>query len=115
MSKKKYLRKNEFRYDTSPNVRRADGKGHMAYVSAKQGHRAKINIITHASSFHNEPTMKMVINPDRTSTYNKPSRFSVPRWENDTYLKEPNRGYWKISKQDRIAIKKFNKKYDKKK
>lgn len=115
MSKKKYLRKSEFRYDTSPTVRRADGKGHVAYVSAKYGHKSKINIITHAKTFYEEPTMLMAVNPDRASTYKRPSRFSVPRWENDKYLKPPQGGYWKLSKQDRIAVKKFNKKYAKKK
>ena len=112
---KKYLKKNEFKYNTSPNVRRADGRGHMAYVSAKQGHKAKVNIITHSKIFYEEPTIKMHKNPDRESTYKKPSYFSVPRWENEKYLKRPEGGYWKLDKKDRIAIKKANKKYAKKK
>ena len=115
MSKKKYLRKNEFRYNANPDVARPDGRGHMAYVSAKYGHKSKINIVTHSRTFYDEPTTLMRVNPDRMSTYKKSSRFSVPRWENDKYLKSPQGGYWKLSKEDRIAIKKFNKKYAKKK
>ena len=114
VSEKKYLQKNEFKYVKSPAVLRPDGKGHVGYVSARRGHKAKVNIITHSKTFFGEPTFEMHKNPDRETTYKKPSRFSVPRWENDKHLKEPEAGYWKIDKKDRIAIKKVNKKYEKK-
>ncbi len=113
MSKKKYLQKNEFRYDRSPNVTRHDGKGHVVYVSAKHGHKSKINVITHSDKFFNEPTMKLTKNPNRQSKDSRQSRFSVPVWENDTYLEAPKSGYWKFIKKDRIAVKKFNKRYKK--
>ncbi len=113
MSKKKYLRKNEFRYDTSPKVRRSDGKGHNAYVSAKQGHQAKINIITHAKTFFDEPTVPMHKNPNRSKPDQRQSYFSVPRWESDNFLKNKSEGSWVLHKKDRIQIKKFNKRYDK--
>ena len=48
---KKYLRKNEFRYDTNPRVRNKKNKGHVAYVSVIHGNRSKVNIITHSGSF----------------------------------------------------------------
>lgn len=115
MSKKKYLRKNEFRYDTSPKVRRPDGKGHNVYVSLKQGHRARINVITHSKSFFNEPTQELRYNPNPSKPDKRISYFSVPRWENDAYLKNKSSGTWHLHKEDRIKIKKLNKRYGKKK
>lgn len=115
MSRKKYLSKNEFRYNTNPNVRNPRGEGHMAYVSAKRGHESKINIITHAKTFYGEPTSEMKKNPDRANPSKTKSRFSVPRWEKDHYLVRPEKGYWRIDKRDKTAIKKFNKKYQKRK
>lgn len=119
MSNKKYLRKNEFRYNISPNVQRRDGRGHVAYLSAKKGHKAKINVITHSDRFFNEPTQPLSKNPEIQRDGNRAkdkrtSRFSVPVWENDKYLQEKPRGIWHMSKEDRIKIKKFNKKYSKK-
>lgn len=113
MSKKKYLRKNEFKYDRSPSVTRHDGKGHVVYVSAKHGHKAKINVITHSEKFFDEPTKQLGKNPNRESKDSRQSRFSVPRWESDTYLESPKSGFWKFTKKDRKTVKKFNKHYKK--
>ena len=109
--KKKYLAKNEFRYNMHPDVVRKDGKGHISYVSAKQGHKAKVNVITHSKVFYGEPTYPLKQNPDRESTYKTQSYYSKPVWQSDSYLSKPNSGYWKLSKADRIAIKKTNKKF----
>ena len=114
MSKKKYLRKNEFRYDTSPKVRRPDGRGHTVYVSAKQGHQAKVNVITHSTTFFGEPTHELSKNPQRDTRNRRPARFSSPRWESDTDLKNPPRGIWRLEKKDRRRILNFNRKYKKK-
>ena len=114
MSKNKYLRKNEFRYNTNPAVKNPRGQGHMAYVSVRQGHKAKINIITHARTFYGEPTMKLRENPNRSKPSKRPSRFSVPRWEKDKYVTEKPNDTWRLSKVDRSAIRKFNVKYDQK-
>ena len=108
------MRKNEFRYNSNPDVKNPKGKGHVAYVTVRHGKRSKINIITHGSSFYGEPTELLLINPNRLSKDTRPSRFSVPIWESNTYLKDfPKVGYWKMSKADRIKIKKFNKRYKK--
>ena len=115
MSNKKYLRKNEFRYDSNPAVKNPRGQGHMAYVSVRQGHKAKINIITHAKTFFGEPTMELRENPNRSKPSKRPSRFSVPIWEKDKYLKEKPNETWRLSKLDRSEIRKFNVKYRKKK
>ena len=109
--KKKYLQKNEFRYDTNPLIRKKNGEGHNAYVSAKQGHRAQINILTHSDTFFGEPTFELDQNPERSKPSKRKSRFSKAVWENDKHLKEPSRGTWVLSKKDRAKIKKVNKKY----
>ena len=114
MSKKKYLKKNEFKYNKNPAVKNPKGEGHTAYVSARRGNKFKINIITHAKNFFGEPTVPLHKNPHRDKPSKKPSNFSVPRWEQEQYLKEKPKGFWKLDKKDKIAIKKFNKKYNKK-
>ncbi|MBQ8738158.1 MAG: hypothetical protein IJZ04_01540 [Clostridia bacterium] len=109
---KKYLRKNEFRVCTHPDVISPRGDTHVVYVSAKHGHKAKVNVITHSLTFFNEPTIKMRKNPNIVSKDPRPSRFSVPRWYSDkTIEKKPEKGVWRLHKVDKIAIKKFNKKY----
>ena len=110
---KKYLRKNEFRYSTSPNVLRHDGKGHPVYITAKYGHKTKQNVITHSMVFFNQPTEKLIKNPNRMSKDKRPSYFSVPFWDDDKHLTPLNYGYWKMSKDDRKRIKNFNKKTQK--
>ena len=95
-------------------MKRNDGRGHVAYISARQGNNFKINTITHATTFYGEPTVKFSTNPNLSSKDTRPSRFSVPRWQNANSLKANPKGYWRLSKVDRIKIKKFNKKYAKK-
>lgn len=112
ISGKKYLRKGEFRVSTHPDVISPRGDTHVVYVSAKQGHKAKVNVITHSSTFFGEPTKAMHKNPDITSKDPRRSRFSVPRWHSDkTIMEKPKKGFWRLHKADKIAIKKFNKKY----
>ena len=114
ISKNKYLKKNEFKYNKNPAVKNPRGQGHNAYVSARYGNRYKINIITHAKEFFGELTTPLHKNPERSRSSKKTSRFSVPRWEHERYLKEKSKGYWKLDKKDKVAIKKFNKKYKRK-
>lgn len=110
ISQKKYLRKNNFYYNTNPKIKNPQGEGHMFYGSAKHGHRVKGNIITHGKTFFGKSTYPLSKNPNRESTDKRPSRYSIPYWEKDKYLVKPDKGYWKMSKADRIAIKKTNKK-----
>lgn len=111
ISKSKYLKKNEFRYNKNPAVKNRRGEGHTAYVSARRGNKFKINIITHSKSFYGEPTHLMRKNPNRSKPSKRSSYFSVPRWEQERYLRDKPKGYWKLDKKDKTAIKKFNKKY----
>ena len=69
-------------------MRKNNGRYHTAYISAQRGHRKKINIITHSSNFYGEHTTDLYENPEKSNYNKKPSRFSVPRWEKDIYLKE---------------------------
>ena len=62
ISKDKYLSKNDFWYDTSPNVRRSDGKGHVVYRTAVHKKKSKINVITHSNSFFDESTHSLTRN-----------------------------------------------------
>ena len=73
--KDKYLRKNEFRYNSNPNVRNKKGEGHIAYVTVRHKRRSKINIITHASTFYGEPTYPLEHNPEIFSPYKKKISF----------------------------------------
>lgn len=111
-SKKKYLRKNNFRYNTNPNVLNLHNEGHTAFITAKHGHKAKINIITHSKEFYGMPTKELSQNPNKANPSKKKSRYSIPVWENEKYLKDNAKGYWKISKRDNKQIRKDNKKYE---
>ena len=80
--KDKYLRKDEFRYNSNPKVKNPRGEGHVACVTVRHKKNSKINIITHADNFYGEPTTKLSVNPERfpkNKSQKKPSRFSVPR------------------------------------
>ena len=112
MSKKKYLSKSDFHYDTSPNVRRFNGRGHVVYRSAVHKDKSKINVITHSDKFYNEPTRPLLKNPEIKSNDKRQSNYSVPRWEKTKYLVPP-KGMWRLTKKDKKAIKKFNSKYKK--
>ena len=65
-------------YNSNPKIKTKRGQGHMAYMSAKLKHKAKINIITHSKTFYGEPTNDFIVNPNRLSKDKRPSRFSIP-------------------------------------
>ena len=92
-------------------MKRNDGRGHIAYISARQGNNFKINTITHATTFYGEPTIELSTNPNVSSKDKRISRFSVPVWQSANSLKTKPKGVWRLSKRDRVKIKKFNKKY----
>ena len=114
IAKDKYLRKNEFRYNKNPEVRNPRGEGHVAYVTVRHKKKSKINIITHALNFFGEPTEKLNCNPELSKSSKRPSRFSVPVWEHNSNLVDKPKGVWRMSKEDRKKIHKFNKKYARK-
>lgn len=114
ISKDKYLRKNEFKYNTNPDVKNRRGEGHIAYVTVRHKRNSKINTITHSKTFYGEPTHPLSKNPNLSDHSARQSRVSVPVWEKNSYLKDAPRGTWKMSRQDRKLIRKINKRYSKK-
>ena len=46
---------------------------------------------------------------------NEESRFSVPYWEKNKYIKDKPKGVWRMAKIDKRKITKVNKKYANKK
>ena len=115
MSKKKYLRKNEFRFFTNKNYLSKKGDPHPAYISARQGHKFRFNVVTHTKTFFNEPTTPLSSNPNKLSKDPRVSRVSVPRWANankENFSEERlSKHQWRFSKKDLSAVKKLNKKY----
>ena len=108
------MRKNEFRYNTNPDVINPMGEGHIAYVSVKNKKHSKINIITHSKSFYGQPTYLLKKNPNISKPSKRQSYVSIPVWEKNSYLVEKPKGIWHLSNVDRKSIRKFNKKYARK-
>lgn len=107
----KYLRKKEFRYDDNPALKNKKGKGHTAYVTVEHGERAKINLITHSKKpFFGKGTEELSRSPRIGDKDPRPSRVSVPYWEEKKFLKKKPYGKWRLPKKDRILIEKINRK-----
>ena len=105
----KYLRKKEFRYDTNPKLRNKNGKGHVTYMTVQHGNRAKVNVITHSGKpFFGKPTKTLSCNPKVGSKDPRPSRISVPFWEDTKHLQKKPFGTWQLSKKDEKMIHKMN-------
>lgn len=111
----KYLRKNEFRYDTNPKYKNKKGKGHTVYVSVQHGDRSKVNAITHGKNFNLKRTKVLSKNPEVGSKYKNQSRVSMPFWEENKYIQNKAKGIWRFCKEDRVKIKKMNRKDSRKK
>ncbi len=110
---RKYLRKNEFRYYTKPEYLSKGGKPHVAHISAKHNDKYKFNLITHSKTFFNSNTKELKKNPNRSNSGQidkRPSRISVPRWDKIKYFSKNKLLHWRFDKQDKSAIKKWNKK-----
>ena len=109
---RKYLRKNEFRYYFKPEFLSKSGKPHVAYITVKHNDKYKFNLITHSKKFFDSETKELTKNPDRNNGVKdkRPSRVSVPRWDKTKYFSKDKLSYWRFDKQDKSAIKKWNKK-----
>ena len=110
---KKFLRKDEFRFYKNKKFLSKSGEPHPAYIFARYGRKYKFNVITHSRSFFGESNMDLQKNPYRLSTDRRTSRISVPRWDYDSNFSEErlHKKDWKFSRNDKIAIIKWNKKY----
>lgn len=116
--KNKYLRKDEVRKYTNPKHLSKQGNAHPARVIAKRKNAYKFNVITHSDNFFDEPTIKLTENPNKNKREKKdprPSRASVPRWDNKRNFSKTKEENWHFTKQDKTKIKKNNKKYENRK
>lgn len=113
--KSKYLRKDEVRMYNNPRHLSKSGKPHPARISAKHNNAYKFSVITHSETFFDEPTIELAENPNKNKLARKdprPSRVSVPIWENKHNFSKTKEENWHFSKQDKAKIKKNNKKYE---
>lgn len=112
MAKKKYLRKSEFRYYNRKEYLDKNGNPHPAYITVRNGHKYKFNVITHSKNFFGKPTEQLDKNPEINSKYKgkKESRVSISRWDNDNQFSDKlPKNNWHLTKNDKKKIKKMNK------
>lgn len=108
---KKYLRKNEFRFDLNPAHQGEEKKPHPAYITAKKGHKYKANSITHSRYVNNIETLDVGENPDKLSKDKRKSRISPPFWQGEKSFSVERLSNFRFSNQSRKKIKKYNKKF----
>ncbi len=114
MSEKKYLRKNEFRFDLNPEHLNKKGEPHPAYISAKYKHMLKANSITHARyTTDGKQTFDISENPNKLSKDKRQTRISPPFWQNEKKFSKDKSSNFRFSNKTRKQIKKYNKKFNK--
>ena len=109
--RKKYLQKNEFRFDINPAHLNKKGEPHPAYITAKQKHMMKANSITHARTINGAPTIDINENPDKLSKDKRQTRISPPYWQKEEQFSKNTLSNFRFSNETRKQIKKINKKY----
>lgn len=82
-------------------------------VTEKSRHK-KSSLKEELSVRYGEAMQLLRKNPERSKPSKRTTYYSVPRWERNSYLKEKANGFWRMDKEDRINIHKFNKRYSKK-
>lgn len=111
---KKFLTKNEFRFDTNPEHMGKDKEPHPTFISGRRGHKYLGNSITH-SRYTNDgkPTYYFGENPNKKRDPNdrRISRVSVPFWQSEKMFSKEKLCNYRYSNRTRKKIKKFNKKY----
>ena len=111
---KKFLRKNEFRFDNNPAHFGKDKKPHPAYITAKCGHKFKANSITHSrKTTDGKKTIDIFENPNKTSSSidKRKTRIGPPFWQKQEQFSKDKLSNFRFSKKSRNTIKKFNKKF----
>lgn len=109
---KKYLKKNEFRFDNNPKHFGKDKKPHPAYITARYGHEYKANSITHARfTTDGIPTEKISENPDKTSKDKRQTRISPPYWQSKNLFGDEKLTNFRFSNKTKKEIRKINKKF----
>ena len=113
MSKnKKFLTKNEFRFDLNPKHMGKDKKPHPTYISGRRGRKYYANSVTHSKFTNSGPTQNFGENPNkmRSPTDQRESRVSLPFWQKDSMFSKEKLNNYRYSNLTRKRIKKFNKK-----
>lgn len=108
---KKILTKNEFRFDTNPVHMGKKKEPHPAYITARQGHNYRANIITHAAKAGKLSTFKINENPNKLSKDKRPTRISAPYWQSDKLFTKGTLSNFRFSNQTRKEIRAINKKF----
>ena len=111
---KKYLRKNEFRFDNNPEHFGESGEPHPAYITARYGHKYKANGITHSrKTTQGEDTYWIPENPNKKKgkTDKRKVRITQPYWQKDILFSDEILDNYSFSKKTRAIIKKYNKKF----
>lgn len=108
---KKYLRKNEFRFDFNPEHLSSKGKPHPAFVSARFGHRYKANTITHSRRVDDNTFNENIDNPEINSKDKRQTRISPPFWQSDKLFSNYTLDGFRLTKESKKKIKKYNKKF----
>ncbi len=110
---KKYLTKNEFRIDTSPEHKNPDGENHPAFITGRQGHTMYANDITHSRSIRGVHTIDIGENPNKLSKDKRRTRISTPYRQKDTQFSKNTLSNFRFSNETRKKIKAINKKLGK--
>lgn len=108
---KKYLRKNEFRFDINPAHRNTENRPHPAYITAKYGHKYRANSITHSRTIKGIPTFDINENPNKLSKDKRQTRISQPFWQNEKQFDKEKLSNFRFSNKSRKQISKINKKF----
>ena len=109
---KKFLRKNEFRFDNNPAHSGRDKQSHPAYITARYGHKYKANSITHSRyTTDGRKTYPILENPNKKSRDKRETRISPPFWQNEKLFSEIRLDNFRFSKKTRSDVRKFNKRF----
>lgn len=108
---KKYLRKNEFRFDINETHKNKYQQPHPAYITAKYGHKYRANSITHSRTINGIPTVDIIENPNKLSNDKRQTRIGPPYWQNEKQFSNEKLSNFRFSKKTRKLIKKYNKQF----
>lgn len=108
---KKYLKKNEVRFDLNSNHQSVNKQPHPAYITAKKGHKYMANTITHSRYVNNIETLDVCENPDKISKDKRKSRLSPPFWQGEKSFSKEKIPNFRFGKESKKKIKKYNKKF----
>lgn len=108
---KKYLRKNEFRFNLNSEHFGKEKQPHPAYITARYGHKYRANSITHSRTVNGVKNLDIYENPNLRSKDKRFTRVSSPYWQSDKQFSEDTIPYFRFSKKARRKISKYNKKF----